>query len=354
MSPPHGRDSVGELAVSRVAEGLGLDAVATELGRPSAGPYLYLGAWLVVDLGVLSGIQYVWLGYHPLLVSPGAVVSYTAAAFGIWATRHLAQRYDAIATTQAQRATDPAPLRRPLAPLPLQVGMYLLFVAIALIWLSRPGVTSAILAVEGPIVGPIKLGSTWLLLWYPIVAEVAAVIVGIHLLLPRRLVQAGIELDFNEPDRLGGLRPVGQLVQRSTQVFYLGLLAYTILILLTTFPSIPGPSPGPFLSGVFALAWVGGFLLFLVPVVWLHRLMKRQKRNHIEEVHREIVGLGTDDALLPTVSADDDEVLRYLYLQAVLDRAERTREFPTNPSLVRDLGLSSLPSIVIFAVSTFV
>lgn len=346
--------SVSGLLVSRVSRKAGLDTVAERIGYPGKGAYVYLAALFVLDLGVLSMVQYASRGFHPLVDIPLGFVPPGAVVFGVWAERRLARRYDDVTDALLERADDPDPLREPLAPFRLQAVLYLGIAAGGVAWFSQPRVLSRALELEGPIFW-LKLPIVLMGLYYLVIADVAAAMAGIHLLLPWRLVRAGIDLDFADPMRLGGLHSVGRLVQRSTQVYFVGLFVYTLVTFAPRiFPSYPTPVPGLFLSSAFVVGWLAGFALFLIPTAWLHREMKRQKEARLESLYGRLAEHGEHPEPLPDAPADEAEVPRYLYLHLALERTERTREYPTDAALLRDLGISSMPAIVTYLVTLVV
>lgn len=341
--------SRSDLLVTRVARRLRLDRVAKRLGYPGKAAYLYVLSLIVLDQVVLSGIQYVREGTHPALVFPLWFVPPLAALVVLHATRHLVRRYDDIRETLGERATHPEYLDAPLGPLRLQVGLYAALAAGGVFFFFlQPEMRAARVALVGEFLFPVKFVVVFLGLYYTVVAEIAGVMAGVYLLLPRRLIRAGVELDFGDRVQLGGLTRVGTLIQRSTQVYFGGLFVFTVATFAPRiFPAQPTPAPGALVSIAFFCAWTGGFLLFLFPTVWLHREIRRQKRDRLESLQSRLVEHGEHDERIPDHPTGDD-IDEYLYLQLALEGVERTREYPTDAGLVRDLVVSSVPSMATY------
>jgi len=339
-----------ELLVSRAARAVGLDGVAERAGYPGGGAYLYVVSLLVLDQVVLSGIQYVRYGTHPALAFPLWFVPPIAVIAGLRATRHLVRTYEDARGTLRERATNPEPLERPLAPVRLQVALYVALLAGGVFFFFlQPGMWAARVDLVGTALFPVKFAVVFAGLYYPVVAEAAGVLIGTFLLVPRRLVRAGVDLDFGDRVRLCGLRDVGRLIGRATQVYFGGLFVYTVVAFAPRiFPSQPTPAPGSIVSAVFLAAWIAGFVLFSIPTVWLHREMRRQKRARLETIQARLAEHGEHDERIPDRPAAG-EIDDYLYFQLALDSVERTREYPTDAGLLRDLVVSAVPSMVTYA-----
>jgi hypothetical protein len=338
-----------DLLVTRVARRLRLDRVAGRLGYPGTEAYLYVASLIVIDQVVLSGLQYAREGTHPALVFPLWFVPPVATLLVLLATRHLVRIHDGARETLRERATDPGRLDGPLAPLGLQGALYAALVAGAVaFFFLQPEMRAARIALVGEFLFPVKFVVVFLGLYYPVVAEVAGVMVGVYVLLPRRLIRAGVELDFGDRVKLGGLTRVGALIQRSTQVYFGGLFVFTVATFAPRiFPSQPTPIPGTLVSAAFLGAWIAGFVLFALPTVWLHFEIQRQKQDRLETLQERLRRHGEHDECIPDRPADG-ELDEYLYLQLALGSVERTREYPTNAGLVRDLFVSSLPSMATY------
>lgn len=329
-------------------------SLADELGVREGAPYLYFAILVVLNWGVVALVQYVTVGYHPVLAYPLWFVPAIGGLGGLWAARRLVSSYEATRPRLTTLVDDPDELPSTVAPWRLQVVVLGVLVGAMVAWLLQPGVLDQIAAVQGPLGLPRHL-AIYLLLRLPVVAEVATVIVTIHVLLPWRLASAGLNLDFSDPARLGGLGQVARLLRRSTQVYFLGLFAVTLYALAPRlFPNQPGVPLTSFASFAVAGAWVAGFGLFTLPAWRLHVEMKRQKDRRCRELRDQLADHGRHPDPLPdfrNVDAGTDELLPYLYLDSALRRVEHTREYPTNAALVRDIVVSSLPTIAMYGVT---
>lgn len=346
-----GGQSTSNLLITRAARKTRLHALAERLGHPDKAHFYYIVVILVLDLLVLSMIQYMRRGYHPILAFPLWFVPPVGTVIGVWVVRHLARQYDTMMNTLIERADNPKPLRGGVASIRFQQFLYVLIVAGGILFYSFQSDIRLALAGEVLFIG--KFVVVFLGLYYLFIAEAVAVIIGIHILLPWRIVQSEFQLDFGNRDRLGGLKSVGQLIQRSTQAYFIGLFLFTLVVFASLiFPSQPVPAPGNVFSAIFIGAWIMGFVLFMLPTALLHREMKHQKEEQLQLLHDELVKHGEHNTTIPNRPAEDEEIPQYLYFHLALDQVERTHEYPTNAELMRDIGVSALPSILLFLVTS--
>lgn len=388
---PDGPEVTGDVAnrlwSERAAARLGFDRLGAALGRPGLAPYLLLAAVYALDVPVLSTVRYLQTGYHPYLVNPAAVMVPILAAYAIWSSRRLRDRFEAVID---DLLPDEAPLptvsrelpRRPwfdrairrlgtpdgvdereqlatlIAP---SLKRLLLVVAWGLYvaWILRsPTVQQLILESEGPVIGGIKYGLLLPFVYLPLAVEFVTTYLGTIVILPVQIRAIGL-IDFQDPLGFGGLRPVGDLVRRATTHYLLGLGGYVAGIGIGHLLGRAGyvPQTGLLTTAFIGAATVLGVALFVFPVVVLHGHMKAAKHDRIHAIATEVERRGPEedsnmfpDTSLPDSPADGSE---YLHLYVKLRKVENTREFPIDVSHLQELVLAALVPYLAHVTVTF-
>lgn len=375
---PTGPADVGDdrLWSERAAARLGFDRLGAGLGRPGLAPYLLLAAVYALDVPVLSTVRYLQTGYHPYLVNPAAMMVPLLAAYAIWSSRRLRDRFEVVVddlipvgepvpTVQHDpplrpwfdRAVrrlgtpDGADEREQLSTLIAPQLKWLLLVAawgLYVAWiLHSPTVQRLILESEGPLLGGIKYGVLLPGVYLPLAVEFVATYLGVIVILPVQIRAIGL-IDFQDPLGFGGLRPVGDLVRRATSHYLLGLAGYVAGIGIGHLLGRAGfvPRVGLLTTAFIGGATVLGVALFVFPVIVLHGHMKAAKHDRIHDLATEVERRGPEDdsnmfpdTSLPDSPADGSE---YLHLYVKLRKVENTREFPIDVSHLQELVLAAL------------
>lgn len=343
------------LLVSWMAERSGVASLADRLGYARHAAYLYFGLLVVLNYGVIAMVQYITKGYHPVTAYPLWLVPTAAGLFGLLLVRYLVRVYETSREDLKEVVVDEDELPSGIAPVSLQILVYAVLIVSMVVWLLQPGVLETIRSVQGPLGLPRHV-LIYSLLRIPIVAEASAVILGTVVLLPWRLVRAELDVDFGDPYGFGGLKPVAKLLQRAMILYFIGLFAFTLYALAPRlFPAQPGVRGAPFVSAGIVGTWLLGFGLFAGSIWRIHVRIKRQKETRIAELREQLSQCDSLAEPFPDLhdvyDVSADVVLLYLYLETVLERVESTREYPTNTPLVRELFISSLPTIGVYIVT---
>lgn len=119
--------------------------------------------------------------------------------------------------------------------------------------------------------------------WASIATQFFAVYLSVELIAPRRLRNSDVGIDFLDPEGLGGLRPIGELVKHAYYYIVAGLIAFALLLY------------GPAIVGielertattnlVFTAIWVGSISTVGYGVFTLHRFMRGEKRRELRRL----------------------------------------------------------------------
>lgn len=321
---------------------VGIDRVAARASDSKyAGVLAFIVLVLFVDVPVLSTVGYVRTGREVYMYSLWPVVA-GGLVYAVWAVVYLRDKFFA-----AVDAVDEPGSGGELASI-LDSRLKHLIAAgwiagfVLNIWFD-PAATRAFLRLEGEVVGTLKyaiMGGIYM----PIIAELTFLVVAVHVLLPLRIRLEDVPLDFSDPRRFGGFYPVGELLVRSTMVYFVGLLAWSGQTVVHRFIDSPWPEASQLGVWMFYLLWGALVVSYLFPVLVLNRHMTGQKDAMIEEIQAEIRDLGDDDESIPYTEPPEDEVEigKHLDRYFKLYHVEQTREYPADFTMVQEVILAAL------------
>jgi len=280
-------------------------------------------ATLVYNLSIGADTVYTTNPYYALevVLLPAAVV----------AAQSLHREYDrAMAEMRvAERASDPAPL---LDLVPEWVPWTLFGTAVV---------------TQGIFPGPVDFSDATAVfgnfvilpfIYTPIVVQLFATYVAIEILAPIRLWRSDVGIDFLDPEGVGGLRPIGELIKRSYYYIAVGLVGYA---LITYAPFIDwGWTVSTEANTLFTSIWVLTVAGVAFGVFVLHRFMYREKREEIRRLKRQLRGHIENpyDVRSYEVPAEKEAVVADL--RERIRRVNDTSEYPATFSIWSQLLLS--------------
>lgn len=339
-----GGERAPTLLTERVAARLGLDRVAGAAGYPDAGAYLFPWLAAFIDFGLLSGISWVVVGREtygsPILLT--IPIGLSAAVFlARWVRRRFRAAVDSLSGDRFDESLLALPTGR------LRLGLFVLFyIGNQVQLISNPAEVAGFVAIHGATIAWTKyLGVS--LFYYVIYADVAALLTVAMLVLPWRIYRRRPALDFSDVHGFAGLYETSRLLQAGAVVYFLGVAAWTAFLYAPqSAETIPEISPIERL--VFPLLWAGGVLLYLGPVMLLHRHLVAEKEAKIEEIDSQLRELDPDGEgkSLPYLSPrrEDIPLVQQKYLE--LQQVRSQRDYPANVSIVEELALAALVPIV--------
>lgn len=211
-----------------------------------------------------------------------------AAAVATWALHH---RYDrAVRRSRLlERAGDPARFHG-LTPDWLAGGIILVGIAFTLLN-ALVGLTIPQLYEVG---GPARVVRFLVVTpfgYVPVLGSFLATYVAVEVLVPRRLAESDVGLDFLDPERLGGMRPIGELVKYAYYYVMLGLIAYAVAVygphVLEGALAYEGlEPPGTAINLAFSVVWAATVGTMTYGIYVLHRYMTREKREALDRLDR--------------------------------------------------------------------
>ena len=128
--------------------------------------------------------------------------------------------------------------------------------------------------------------------YVPILAVFLSTYLSIQVYLPLRIRRSDIELDFLDPQNVGGMRPLGELLKQSYYLLMLGLCAYAIAtyapyIIQGALEYEAFDPPGLAVNVLFTSAWAFGVGAMVFGIYVLHRCMAENKRRVLKALNEE-------------------------------------------------------------------
>lgn len=165
----------------------------------------------------------------------------------------------------------------------------------------------------------------------PIFAVFLSTYIGVEILLPRRIAASDVGLYYHDPENLGGMRPIGELVKLAYYVLIVGLILYAIALygpyLLREYLAW-AVAPGRIANVLFTGVWIVTLGTMVYGLHTLHGFMRRQKRekiNQLDAAAREIVDEPWD---IEQFELPEDSQERYDDLRQRMELVSATKEYP--------------------------
>jgi ABC-type multidrug transport system fused ATPase/permease subunit len=147
-----------------------------------------------------------------------------------------------------------------------------------------------------------------------------------------------VGIHFFDPEGVGGLRPLGELIKKAYYFVAVGLVAYA-LVTYAPFVST-GWEVSEFANVLFTGVWVitigtVGFAVYI-----LHRFLQRDKREEIQRLEAEIQERVSNPWDVAAYDVPTDEKERVQDLRQRMERVSATKEYPATFSIWSQLLLS--------------
>lgn len=345
------------LFIEKLARSLKFDTMAETIPGPDIyPPYLFLGVFLLIDLGIVNTYSHFTGHPHVFIASPTAIAAPLGLVLAAVGIRYMSDGYaDAISDLHVQdrvRESELTMFRR-LVSYRLKIGVY--GVAVVVLYINNlinVGVSS-IVAVGGDFAL-----INWLVIWpvayLPFVVEFALIYFGIHALIPRRISRADLGLFFYDPRNMGGFGPLGQFLKRSYYLYTIGLLLYLVLVygpVITAIGQTP-KEPGLFLNLFFSIAWLVGVISIGYSMLKIHRIMSEKKEERIRELEEELREIIENPYDINSSEVADRD--RFEDVSRRLENVRETREFPATFTMWSQIAIGViLPQALQVAIQLF-
>ena len=340
-----------DLWLDRLARHVGFGWLSRRL--PGDIPPSYLFAVILVGTIVPTINAYAYLAGDPVVYieNPLFVLQPLAIVGGVFGARALRRRYHRVTQEMnlEERTENPEPLLN-IVPTWLP---WLLFAAALLQIGARVWALGGFGAIYRD--GGLTMVVGWGILnplWSILAIQFVAVYIGIEIIVPWRLYKSDIGIDFLDPEGLGGLRPIGELVKHAYYYMVAGLIAFALVVYG---PVVSAASWGPTAttSIVFTVIWLGTVATVAFAVLILHQFMREEKRrelHRLDQLFREAVDNPWD---IKHYAVDDKKEAFVEELQQRTETVSATREYPATFSIWSQLLISIvLPKAVQLVLAT--
>lgn len=328
-----------------------LDGLAGKLGfrwiadqLPGSLPPSYVYAVFAVVVPEISFIIYnqqldLTLGY---VHNPYMILEPVILIGAVIAARQLQRDYDRVMDEMDIRNRAPSP-NNILAPVPSWLPWLLFILGVAVLFVF-PGAVHRwerlTTYVDNFFVLPF--------VYTPIVVQFFTTYLTIEFLGPWKLSKSDdIGIHFFDPEGVGGLRPLGELVKKAYYFVVIGLIGYALIMyepFVDAGPSIASTSSGDIL---FTVIWLSTISTVVFAVLTLHRWMHREKRKEICRLEKELHEYVDDPYDIEQRPVPDDKKEHVKDLKERIARINSTSEYPATFNIWSQLLISiALPKLI--------
>lgn len=328
-------------------EDLWLDGIARKLGMgrlsaalPGDIPPSYLYAVVTIVALELTLGTYSYAAGEPViyLQNPFFVLQPIGLLGAVYGSRSLRRRYHAVTEEMkiSDRTDDPEHLTD-IVPSWLPWTLFLSMVAINYVRLFALGGPVAVYrdANVAAVVG-------WTVanpVWASIATQFFTVYLSVEIIAPRRLKDSDVGVDFLDPEGLGGLRPIGELVKHAYYYVVAGLIAIGLVLYGPAIVGIEWERTAA-TNLIFTAVWLGSVATVGYAVFTLHQFMRDEKRrelHRLKAIEEKLIGNRWEGGF-GTASGEKQGVVEEVRRRMELVSA--TREYPATFSIWSQLLLS--------------
>lgn len=314
-----------------VASRVGFGTLAAKLPIRIAPSTLAVVCGLFIDTVVLQGYKEFTGGTATVFRNPFWLAIPVVIFSAVYITRDLTRRYhDALSELHIDSRVTDSDRFYYLVDRRIRWALFVLSATVIVANLVFFVTIPVIIETDG-IAGVIGNFIIVPLVYVPVVTDFIATYLGIQVILPRRLARSDFELDFLDPERLGGLRPLGELVKHSYYYTVSGIIALALFIygpgIFGNLLSAP-VEPSPIVDGLFTVAWLVGAFVVGYAIFVFHRLMRNQKREKLRKLNTQYRDLIEQPWDISNHRIPDSKSQQIEDLERRMDRVTSTREYP--------------------------
>ncbi|WP_049979863.1 hypothetical protein [Halolamina rubra] len=348
-----------DLLIEIIARRLGFERLSEWLPGPDIyPPYLFVAVGLFVEYGFFDTYNYFVTGKSSFISQPNSLAIPLMTLLAVVGVRYLHDEYaDAVVSLHIDDGhVDESHRKRFEGLLSLRARLMAYGGALVANYAFVFGVLGIgeLVSISG--VGLVLYGQlvSFPLIVIPTLVELAISYVAVHLIVPRRLARADVDLFFYDPRNLGGFEPIGQLLKRSYYI-YTGVLLLWFLqthapVLLAGVIDSPYPAPGPIYQVAISAIWFVGVLSIGYSMYRVHTLMESKREERMAELEREIRTAVDDPYRVHPDNVDDWD--RYEEVQETIAHVRNTSTYPTTFAMWSQIFVSVLlPQVLNMAVS---
>lgn len=342
------------LLIDAIATNLGFDRLADALPGDIEPAYLLVATGIFLDFGVVDSYNYFIADKNSIAQDPLALIvpiGFVVAVVGIhWMRDSYA---DAISSLRvAEQEGDKEAFASQFEEIvPFRAKLWGWAIGVVLITLNLVFLIGipTVIDIEGIFGAFVSNAIMSPLITVPLIIEFGMLYVGIHVLVPRRIAKADLDLFFYDPRQMGGFAKIGELLKRSYYLYTVGLILYFLLIYAPIiFDSViqtPYPEPTTAIAVMFTGLWLLGVLSIAYSMYRVHMVMASKKEHRIEEIEAELRDLLDDPYDINSDNLADHN--KQEEIQHRLEQVRSTREYPSTFTMWTQIGISViLPQIL--------
>ncbi len=181
------------------------------------------------------------------------------------------------------------------------------------------------------------------LIYAPIAIDFLVTYFAVQVLLPRRIERSDLGLDYLDPENMGGLRPIGELLKRSYYYIVIGFVSFALFTYAPfVFPDyLYAPyEPGPIVNGIYTIGWVGSAAMLAYGLYVLHRFMHREKRQELIRLDQEVKNKIEEPWDVQNFKIPDEREADYKDIRTRMEHVSSTREYPATFTMWSQLLIS--------------
>ncbi|MEF8880893.1 MAG: hypothetical protein V5A34_00020 [Halapricum sp.] len=284
-----------------------------------------------IDLIILQALKE-WHGYQATFyTNPIWVIQPVLVLLAPFVVIYLHNRYESALhmIDYTDRTSNPETFES-LTLRKLRIGIYLIAISYSIYQFSVSIGIGTITEVGGiaELLGVIVI----LPLGYGVIfAEFLATYIELMIVLPRKIKKSDFQINFFDPEELGGLRPVGELMKVTYYFVVFGLISFAIMIyapaIVDPLTDSPYPDPGLIENLLFTLVWLLAIGTMVYGLAQIHWFMKRRKREELFRLDRESRNLIENQFDMKEFEILDEEA--HEDVRQRMEYVRNTQEYPT-------------------------
>lgn len=327
-----------DLWLDRIARRLGMGWLSAKLPGDIPPSYLY-AVVTIVSLELILGTYSYAIG-EPVIYfqNPFFVFQPIGLLGAVYGARSLRRRYHRVTEEmQISERTDKPEQLTDIIPSWLPWVLFLSMVAVNYVRLFALGGPVAVYR-EVNIVAVIG----WTVsnpVWASIATQFFTVYLSVELIAPRRLRHSDVGVDFLDPEGLGGLRPIGELIKHAYYYIVAGLVAIGLVLYGPAIVGIEWERTAA-TNLIFTTVWLASVATVGYAVFTLHRFMRDEKRrelHRLRSIEQRLVENRWDIGFQIDTREDRDTVEE---VRRRMEMVSATNEYPATFSIWSQLLLS--------------
>ncbi|MFB6068732.1 MAG: hypothetical protein ABEJ90_02275 [Halobacterium sp.] len=295
--------------------------------------YLYAGAFVFLDLGVVNTYLHLFTDRsHAFLANPFTLAIPAFVVTAATGVRYMASSYrDAVDDLRLGERSDAGdvPFASFTASFRTTAALYAVVVAGYWGYLAWQGM--------GEYVGSLGAGPTaviglvvYPLGFIPVAVQFVVLFASIHVLLPKRIAELRPKPAFLDPRDLGGFYPVGELLKRSYYLYTACLLLYLAYVYgpvlaplgIDTIADVGAPQ-----AAYFTFLWLFGLAAIGNSVYRIHRVMADEKEAQLRRLEDQLHDIVDDPYDISTADLHDNR--EFENVQRRLEQVRAMNAYPT-------------------------